>query len=136
MPIILIIIILITVYTVYIDPDPVENVTKTIRNDSVLIRWQPPGTPNGIIISYSLHYNVTVKVIHTIPGTNVTVTNITTQTQTIMTDDTNVILNGIHGNVTYFLCVAASTSIGYGDCSKPIIFVTSKLRPRHMECDF
>lgn len=114
-------------YTIYLDPGPVENLTKTIRNESVLIRWHSPGTPNGIITSYALHYNVTIKVIHTIPGTNVTVTNITTQSQTVTTNDTMVILNGIHGNVTYSLCVTASTSIGYGDCSKPIIFVTSKL---------
>lgn len=109
------------------DPGPVGNITKNITSGFILLTWMSPDTPNGIITAYTVQYNITVAVTTNVPGTNLTISNVTNQKESIITRVTSVILNGITGNVTYSVCVAARTRVGYGPCSNTVTFTTSKL---------
>ena len=100
--------------------------THNITKNSVILTWQPPHTPNGIITAYTTYLNTTTVRIFRRPGTNITMYNVTSQSREITTDETKVVLTGFYENVTYSLCVAARTSVGYGPCTRNLIFTTSK----------
>ena len=40
----------------------------SVNSSSVMLRWQLPATPNGVIILYSLKYNSTVQIVTNTSG--------------------------------------------------------------------
>ena len=108
--------------------------TQNITKNSVIVTWQPPRTPNGIITAYTTYLNATTVRLFRRPGTNVTMYNVTTQSREITTHVMQVVLTGFYGNVTYALCVAARTSVGYGPCSRNLVFTTSKFVDATRNC--
>ena len=100
--------------------------THNITKNSVILTWQPPHTPNGIITAYTTYLNTTTVRIFRRPGANITMYNVTNESREITTQATKIVLTGFYGNVSYFLCVAARTSVGYGPCSRDLVFKTSK----------
>ncbi|XP_028396444.1 roundabout homolog 1-like [Dendronephthya gigantea] len=106
-------------------PGPVANLIQNITTSSIIVSWQPPRTPNGIITHYTTYLNITTVRMYRRHETNVTMYNVTSQSREITTVVTRVVLNGRYGNVTYSLCVAARTSVGYGPCSPNLAFTTN-----------
>ena len=100
--------------------------TKNITKNSVVLSWQPPHIPNGIITAYTTFLNTTTVRILRRLETNITMYNVTSRSREITTTVTQVVLTGFYGNVTYSVCVAARTSVGYGPCSRNLVFTTSK----------
>ena len=110
----------------YSDPSIVIGLSENITKNSVILTWQPPLTPNGIITAYTTFFNTTTVRVFRRAGTNITMYNVTSRSREITTNVTWVVLTGFYGNVTYSVCVAAGTSVGYGPCSRNLLFTTSK----------
>ena len=75
---------------------------------AIAIRWSPPSTPNGIIVSYTLY----------ISSSSVT----TTRNQQLM----DIVMEGLAPYERVSVRVSASTKIGEGPQSEPVIVYTQE----------
>ena len=72
---------------------------------SVLVRWDPPLTPNGVITQYTIYIDKT-PVLSADGGT------------------TNAVVEGLSANTVVNVSVSASTKIGEGVVSEPVHIMT------------
>ena len=95
-----------------------------VTNSSVLFAsWLAPAVPNGIVIGYKLVYSISSSGNCTTSGTNQQVTSVPGQSMYNAT-----LLNLVPFSM-YALCVQASTRIGYGYFTSPVVITTDPDSP-------
>jgi hypothetical protein len=95
---------------------PPENVTVVaVSPFAVEVEWEPPATPNGVVI----HYNV-----YTSHGVLV---------DTVNSSQRNYVYSGLTPYQSVSVCVSANTSVGEGPKSQPVTARTRESAPSEVE---
>lgn len=107
--------------TLYVDPDspPVNVTAQVLSPTSIVVRWNevPPISQNGEIIGYDLVY----EPLETFNGAiGLTFAN------NLPASSTGLTLSGLEEYVSYNISVRASTLVGPGPFSVPLIVVTDE----------
>ena len=101
---------------------PPENMTVVaVSPFAVEVEWNPPATPNGVIIHYNVYTSNLVLV------------------DTVNSSQRNYVYGGLAPYQNVSVCVSASTSVGEGPKSQPVstrtresgLSVTSNRRPQY-----
>ena len=99
----------ITVYFTTVPGGPPVLFTPTVIEPSlVMFTWSPPVKPNGVITSYTITYNLTGEL-----------------TSVVVSNATEFSISGLKAYTFYQFTIFASTIIGDGPATLPIVLQTA-----------
>ena len=91
-------------------------IAENTGSTSIFVGWEPPLTPRGIIIYYTLSYYTTIE------GDDSTERS----AETVLTSGTDVEVTGLMKYTQYSVYVEASTVAGVGERSKTVTVYTDE----------
>ncbi|KAL5020556.1 hypothetical protein ScPMuIL_003448 [Solemya velum] len=91
-------------------PDQPADIKVVSLNDtSVVVSWRPPEMSNGVLVNYTLYYWISDNS-----------SQQAVQSQTVSSNDTDIILTGLPSAVPINFNVSASTAVGEGPTSQTV----------------